>query len=124
MVKFKPIIKKPGDLILSEDWNTIQRDVSDDLKSLETMINAISKKGFLIVASGVASHGLYVKLNWDVKPSVILSLSGTLKDVVPAGTFRCFPYNISPDGFSIYALSDTGEEGIVNWLAIGVKGGD
>jgi len=35
MPKFKPILKRPGELIRSEDWNKIQEDVREDLERLE-----------------------------------------------------------------------------------------
>lgn len=40
MVEFKPIKKKPGDLIRSEDWNKIQEDI---LKEFEKMENEIAE---------------------------------------------------------------------------------
>ncbi len=38
MPTFKPAIKKPGEIIRSDDWNKIQTDVRSDLESLEAAI--------------------------------------------------------------------------------------
>jgi hypothetical protein len=35
LAKFKPIVKKPGEVIRSEDWNKMQEDIMNDIKDLE-----------------------------------------------------------------------------------------
>ena len=35
MAKFKPILRKPGEVIRSEDWNKMQEDIISDIKDLE-----------------------------------------------------------------------------------------
>jgi len=35
MAKFNPILRKPGEVIKSEDWNKIQEDIRADLEELE-----------------------------------------------------------------------------------------
>lgn len=41
MPSFKPITKKPGEIIRSDDWNKIQSDVRTDLESLENTIREL-----------------------------------------------------------------------------------
>lgn len=41
MPNFKPISKKPGDIIKSDEWNKIQGDVRDDLEQLENTIREL-----------------------------------------------------------------------------------
>lgn len=41
MTKFNPIIKKPGELIRSEDWNKMQEDIQSDLGELEQRLQAL-----------------------------------------------------------------------------------
>ncbi|MEM1986440.1 MAG: hypothetical protein QXG36_03220 [Nitrososphaeria archaeon] len=38
MPKFKPITKKPGELIKAEDWNRIQEDILKDLEEIEKSV--------------------------------------------------------------------------------------
>lgn len=45
MTKFKPIIRNPGDLIASEDWNKIQEDIRDDVEELDKKIGEL--KGYV-----------------------------------------------------------------------------
>jgi hypothetical protein len=35
MTKFNPIVKKPGEVIRSEDWNKMQEDIQADIQELE-----------------------------------------------------------------------------------------
>ena len=41
MAKFNPILKKPGEIIRSEDWNKIQQDMLEDIEELETKLRAL-----------------------------------------------------------------------------------
>jgi hypothetical protein len=43
MAKFKPILKKPGDVIRSEDWNKIQEDIKADLERIEEYISKMTE---------------------------------------------------------------------------------
>lgn len=43
MPKFKPITKKPGELIKAEDWNRIQEDILKDLEEIEKSIGELRK---------------------------------------------------------------------------------
>ncbi len=43
MVKFKPISKKPGDVIKSEDWNRIQEEIKADLERIEEYISKMTE---------------------------------------------------------------------------------
>ncbi|PKP60305.1 MAG: hypothetical protein CVT89_00035 [Candidatus Altiarchaeales archaeon HGW-Altiarchaeales-2] len=45
MVKFKPIIRNPGDLIASDDWNKMQGDIKDDIEELDKKIEEL--KGYV-----------------------------------------------------------------------------
>lgn len=41
MAKFKPIIRNPGDLIASEDWNKMQEDIKHDIEELNKKIEEL-----------------------------------------------------------------------------------
>jgi hypothetical protein len=41
MVKFKPIVRKPGEVIRSDEWNKIQEDVLSDLQELEGKLQTL-----------------------------------------------------------------------------------
>jgi hypothetical protein len=41
MAKFNPILKKPGELIRSEDWNKMQADIQGDIEELEQRLQAL-----------------------------------------------------------------------------------
>ncbi len=41
MVEFEPIVKKPGDVIRSEDWNKMQETLKSDLQELERNLKAL-----------------------------------------------------------------------------------
>lgn len=43
MPKFKPITKKPGELIKAEDWNRIQEDILKDLEEIEKSVVELKK---------------------------------------------------------------------------------
>ncbi|MBC7090789.1 MAG: hypothetical protein H5T50_02600 [Nitrososphaeria archaeon] len=43
MPKFKPITKKPGELIKAEDWNRIQEDILKDLEEIEKSVVELRK---------------------------------------------------------------------------------
>lgn len=43
MTKFEPIVRKPGEVIRSEDWNKIQEQVSQDIKELEAKLQALKE---------------------------------------------------------------------------------
>ncbi|MCX8188600.1 MAG: hypothetical protein N3F64_02730 [Nitrososphaeria archaeon] len=43
MPKFKPITKKPGELIKAEDWNRIQEDILKDLEEIEKSVIELRK---------------------------------------------------------------------------------
>jgi hypothetical protein len=119
---FSPRKKGPGDLIQADDWNNIQIEIKDDLMNIASALNKVASKSQFLIASGVSSHGMFVQLNWGVKPHILLSYSGPLDGAngeVPP--IRCYPYAITGKGFKIHAQSDDGKaKGIVNWIAIGV----
>lgn len=119
---FIPRKKDPGDLIIADDWNSIQIEIKDDLNTIISAVNSIASKSQFLIASGVSSHGMFVQLNWGVKPHVLLSFSGPLGSSSNGGkSIRCYPYDISAKGFRIHSQSDDGKEkGIVNWIAFGV----
>lgn len=119
---FEPRVKDPGDLIMAEEWNDIQEEIKDDLLNLVYSVEALSTKSSTIIASGIASHGVFVELTWGVQPHVILSPSGTLNEIGSNVYMICYPHDISSKGFRIFARTRDGKvEGIVNWLAIGVS---
>lgn len=119
---FSPRKKGAGDLIMAEDWNNIQVEIKDDLVNIISAVNKIASKSQFLIASGVSSHGMYVQLNWGVKPHVMLSYSGPVigtNDSIQK--VRCYPFEITGKGFRIHAQSDDAKEkGVVNWIAIGV----
>jgi len=41
MAKFKPIVRKPGEVIRSEDWNKMQEDMRADLEELERKLQVL-----------------------------------------------------------------------------------
>ncbi|MBS7610181.1 hypothetical protein KEJ19_06430, partial [Candidatus Bathyarchaeota archaeon] len=41
MVKFEPILRKPGELIRSEDWNKMQEAIRADLQELERKLQIL-----------------------------------------------------------------------------------
>jgi hypothetical protein len=41
MGKFNPILKKPGEIIKSEDWNKIQTDMCEDIAELERRLSVL-----------------------------------------------------------------------------------
>jgi hypothetical protein len=41
MAKFSPILKKPGELIRSEDWNKMQQDIQGDIDELENKLRIL-----------------------------------------------------------------------------------
>jgi hypothetical protein len=41
MVEFEPISRKPGEVIKSEDWNSMQEGIRNDLQSLEKKIDVL-----------------------------------------------------------------------------------
>ena len=43
MTKFEPIVRNPGDLIRSEDWNRIQEDIKADLDDLNEKISKLKE---------------------------------------------------------------------------------
>lgn len=43
MPKFKPITRKPGELIKAEDWNRIQEDILKDLEEIEKSVVELRK---------------------------------------------------------------------------------
>jgi len=59
MVKFKPIKRKPGDLIRSEDWNKIQEDIYTDLRNLElkleTLIEHVNRLTSSVILTNMSS---------------------------------------------------------------------
>ncbi len=118
---FEPRLKSPGDLIQAEEWNDIQEEIKDDLMNLNNGIELLSKKSSTMIASGIASHGVFVELDWEVQPHVILSPSGTVDEVEDNMNLICYPHDISSSGFRVFAQSRDGKvSGIVNWIAFGV----
>jgi hypothetical protein len=78
----------------------------------------------IFLAAGVASHGIFVELNWEIKPIVLMSFSGTVKKIENSNNFqyRCYPYEVSSKGFKVYARSiDCKTDCIVNWIAFNLK---
>lgn len=43
MPRFKPIVRKPGELIRAEEWNRIQEEISQDIMELDEKINQLRK---------------------------------------------------------------------------------
>jgi hypothetical protein len=43
MPKFKPIVRKPGELIRAEDWNKIQEEISQDIMELDEKISKLKQ---------------------------------------------------------------------------------
>jgi hypothetical protein len=119
---FEPRLKSPGDLIQAEEWNDIQDEIKDDLMNLVNGIEVIGRKSSTMIASGIASHDVFVEPNWEVQPHVILSPSGTVNEVEGNMNLICYPHDISSSGFRVFAQSRDGRaDGIVNWIAFGVS---
>ncbi len=122
--KFEPRLRKTGELILANDWNDIQVELKDDVERLSASLNFIASHSSILMASGVASHGVYIELKWSTKPIVIVAYSGPVNGLEDdeSNNFRCFPYETSNLGFKIFARSEDGRtDGIVNWIAVGAK---
>jgi len=118
---FEPKLKSPGDLIQAEEWNDIQEEIKDDLMNLVNGIEVLSRKSSTMIASGIASHDVFVELNWEIRPHVMLSSSGTVNEVESNFNMVCYPHDISSSGFRVFAQSRDGKvDGIVNWIALGV----
>jgi hypothetical protein len=117
---FAPRKKGP----MADDWNNIQIEIKDDLMNIVSAVNKVASKSQFLIASGVSSHGMFVQLNWGIKPHILLSYSGPLNGTGSTESpqkIRCYPYEISGKGFRVYAQSDDAKEsGVVNWIAIGV----
>ena len=41
MTKFSPILRKPGEIIKSEDWNRMQEDILSDIEELERKLQVL-----------------------------------------------------------------------------------
>ena len=41
MTKFSPILRKPGEVIKSEDWNKMQEDIRDDIEELKRKLDSL-----------------------------------------------------------------------------------
>lgn len=121
MVDFKPRLKSPGDILSSADWNAIQNDILNDITTLERAFTELKEKKPIFIASGLSSHGCYVPLNWDVMPHVFVSFAGYISDDVENEPLSVYPYDITKNGFYIYAKSVNGIEGIVYWIAVGSR---
>ena len=127
--QFEPRIRKAGELILANDWNDMQIELKNDLQILATALNLLGEHSKILLATGIASHGIFIELNWESKPVVMMSVSGSINEVEGDSEpgFRCYPYEISPQGFKVYARSIDGNINcIVNWIAfsIGSSGGE
>ena len=119
--EFEPRLKSPGDIILSDDWNDMQEDIKDDLVSISHAVEMLSGKSSTMIASGIASHGVFVELEWDVQPHVLLSPSGTVGEAEGYSNMICYAHDLSSRGFREFSQSRDGKvKGIVNWIAIGV----
>ena len=117
---FEPRLKKPGDLILSEEWNDIQEEIKGDLTNIVCALEDAATRSSTIIASGIASHGVFVELNWDVRPHVILSPGGTINGGEGKTNLFCYPHDLSSKGFRVFSQTRDGKtSGIVNWIAIG-----
>jgi len=121
MVRFTPKEKKPGDHIRAEDWNSIQREIRDDLLQLEESIRVVSHRKGVLIARGIASHDIFVTLNWDTEPQVFMQCLFPL-DAPGEKKFRCYAHEVSRSGFRVFALSEDGvTPGVVEWFAVGIK---
>lgn len=121
MVRFAPKERKPGDHIRAEDWNSMQREIRDDLAQLEETARVLGHRKGTFVARGIASHDIFVTLNWDTEPQVFVQLLFPL-DRTEGKRFRCYAHEASKSGFRVYALSEDGmTPGIAEWFAIGIK---
>jgi len=119
---FEARLKDPGELLTAQDWNDMQKELHTDLNGLCRTLDQLSRHTTMMASSGITSHGLYVELNWDVKPFVLFSLAGTVEPMIQYRPIRCFPHDITSKGFMVYAQTDDGKtRGIVNWLAIGLR---
>jgi hypothetical protein len=127
MVKFAPREKKPGDLIRSEEWNQIQRDIHEDLTDLEDGVLRAESRPAVLVARGIASHEVYVQLGWDVQPQVFTRLLYVLGEAGGGGSPWSGEWDVgvdelSPSGFRVRAVrGDLQETGAVEWVALGVR---
>lgn len=119
---FKPRFKSPGDLIQSDDWNDMQEEIKDDLLSLANAVEVLGAKSSTMIASGIASHRIFVELEWDVRPHILLSPSGTIAETESYVNMICYAHDISTRGFRVFCQSQDGKvNGIVNWVAIAVS---
>ena len=41
MTKFSPILRKPGEVIKSEEWNKMQEDIQADIEELERKLSEL-----------------------------------------------------------------------------------
>jgi len=127
MVRFAPRERKAGDLIRSEDWNQIQRDIHEDLNELEDGVEKAGSRQSIVVARGIASHDIYVRLGWDVPPQLFLRLLYGLGEAGPSEAtsqtgWEVRGEEVSEAGFRVKAIrSDGGETGAVEWIALGVR---
>jgi len=120
--EFEPRLKKPGDLILSEEWNDIQEEIKRDLTNIVNAVEDVGGRSSLIIASGIASHGIFVELNWEIQPHVILSPGGTIERNEGKGTLFSYPHDISSKGFRVFSQTQDGKTaGSVNWIAMGTS---
>jgi len=123
MVRFTPKERKPGDHIRADDWNSMQREVRDDLLQLEETARILGHRKGILVARGIASHDVFVTLNWDTEAQVLVQFLFPLDQRTdPKKRFKCYAHETSKSGFRIYALSDDGmAPGMAEWFAIGIK---
>ena len=127
MVRFAPRERKAGDLIRSEDWNQIQRDIHEDLNELEHGVEKAGTRQGVVVARGIASHDVFVKLGWEVVPQLFLRLLYGFGETGPSEATSGTGWEVRGDevgeaGFRVKAIrSDGGETGAVEWIALGVK---
>lgn len=122
MVRFAPKERKPGDHIRSDDWNSMQKEIRDDLLQLEETTRILGHRKGVFVARGIASHDIFVTLNWDTEPQVFVQLLFSLDRGETKKRYRCYAHEVSKSGFRVYALSDDGmTPGIAEWFAIGIK---
>jgi hypothetical protein len=127
MVKFAPRERKAGDLIRSDEWNQIQRDIHEDLGALEDGLARAREKPSVVVARGIASHDVYVRLGWDAEPQLFIRLiygfgeTGPSEATAQAG-WDVRAEEVTPAGFRVKAVrGDGGETGAVEWIALGVR---
>ncbi len=108
MVEFKPRERKAGDLIRSDEWNAVQREIRDDLQGLEDGLARAESRPSVLAARGYASHDVYVSLGWDVEPQLFVRLSHAFSGAAAGEAEAVAGWDVSaeertPAGFRVRA---------------------